>query len=607
MILGCGGGVKEGSDATVEETFAPSSDILVEDALGLDERGIDDTPMPDLQDSPDIESSETPDVNVPDGVTEPDTPVECNCPPAMHCDESGECVLDVCTQAATTCSSPTEQQVCNDEGSDFEIVPCPEQTVCYLGECVPQACSPDDAPVCEDGQLKTCNGSGTDWNLIPCPLGSLCKNGKCAPVQPNVIFIVDTSGSMNWVNWESETLDQCEGDDCAPWTWPECDDSAIPQTRLGQAKKALQAVIDSEPGAAARLALQRFPQQLDLFSMLSEEKSQPSCWGTPLWGLDKSSADNNEVHQTHKMTLESVQGSLVAQTMPVPFGPETEGTGQVVMDWIDFANTFEPTGVPCEVLYDCETPLTGKACVDGACALVDNPELRAMGKTPLGRSLFYAGEVLRLLVVVEGQECGTDEDCGSLHYACVDGKCHDSMRSCRSNIIVLFTDGGESLDQDVEKFFNPQVQAKRLHYGAGCSEDGDCLNDAVCSAGVCQAEIEGLPSKVCHLTNIACTETAECVEYKYSCSGGNSTCSGKCVETGAVFVDPKGQDVLRDANGTPISVTVHVVDASDAPTGNSLIAALGGGQHVPVDFGDIEAVVEGTLPLLDSKDLTACE
>ena len=73
------------------------------------------------------------------------------------------------------------------------------------------------------------------------------------------------------------------------------------------------------------------------------------------------------------------------------------------------------------------------------------------------------------------------------------------------------------------------------------------------------------------------------------------------------YVDSAGQDVLRDATGAPFSVTVHVVDAANAPTGTQLVATLGGGQHAVVDLDDLDGILSVFLPLLDVKANTdAC-
>ena len=67
------------------------------------------------------------------------------------------------------------------------------------------------------------------------------------------------------------------------------------------------------------------------------------------------------------------------------------------------------------------------------------------------------------------------------------------------------------------------------------------------------------------------------------------------------YVDGAGGDRLTDAAGRPVSVQVHVVDASGIEGANRYIAAYGGGEHVSVDLGAASTIVATVLPLLDAK------
>ena len=179
------------------------------------------------------------------------------------------------------------------------------------------------------------------------------------------------------------------------------------------------------------------------------------------------------------------------------------------MEWVDFDEVYDISETECTLSLNCPSE-AGKAwCIGQKCAVLVEPELHATGGTPLGRSLFYAGEILRHLVVAEGRPCSADSDCGSPHYTCVEGACRDPYRACRPNLIVMFTDGGESFDNFPETFFHPQVQAKRLHYGLGCTSDADCLNGAACVSGICELP-EVVPSQVCHLTDVPCSSNLDC-------------------------------------------------------------------------------------------------
>jgi hypothetical protein len=584
--------------AAMSDTLLPGDTSTVGDSLSsLDSQGAVDTASSDTGTGDAEPVADT-------------TPLPCLCPKPQHCTDAGECADDVCAEGTTTCADLVSQKMCNDDGSAFSLSPCPESEACYLGECVATVCSPDDLPTCEDGDVKSCNSLGTAYILTPCPGGKGCQGGACVAIEPNVILIMDTSGSMNWINDQGIMPDECEGADCPPWSWPAaCDDPEEPVTRLGKAKKALQSVVTSEAAKGLRMALQRFPQNQ---SLLLGAKG-PTCGDGGLLGLNTWTADE---HQTHELLADKVLGKSLRTVMPVPFASDGTSNVDELLSWIDFEETFETSEKSCNLLpLGCPGEVGDvKACLDGFCAIQTQPELRATGQTPIGRSLFYAGEILRHRVVVQGRACEADVDCDSPHYACVEGACHDAFRKCRPNVIVVFTDGGESVDTWAEikessaAFFNPRVQAKRLHYGLGCAGDSDCLNGATCVSDVCTSPELTVADKACHLTDVPCDSNAACSDYKYKC-GPAQTCSGECEETGLTFIDTKaGQEVLRDSAGEPIAATVHVVDASKSMTSNSLIAAMGGGQHVSVELENIENLVDAFLPLLDVKvSLGGCQ
>ena len=622
-----------GVDTANAEADAPA-DTLREEGDGVDEPTDTSTTDSSTTDSSAGEADAT-------GVSE-----GCDCQIWEHCDAEGVCVEDLCDQGTTTCAVDAPEaseaiQVCNAEGSAMELVPCAEGEVCHLGVCQTPVCEANATEGCEGGQLKVCNSVGTGWSLIPCPGGSACLEGECVPLQPNVILLMDTSGSMNAVDLSGTLPAECTGDECPPWTWPSCDVVDAPQTRLGKAKKALQAVLASEEAQTCRLALQRFPQKFDLFKLLGQ--SDPTCEGIPLIAFDLFSKDNATVHNIHQITELAPDGSDLAEIMPVPFNAQAASTTSEILRWVDFEHVYENDGEPCQNLNDCSPPITHKACIAGECASSLEPELRAMGKTPLGRALFYAGEIYRHTVVVEGRSCESDTECYSPHYTCVEGACRDPFRSCRPNLIVLFSDGAETLDTDPELFFHARNQAKRLHYGLGCESDADCLNGATCVDWLCTpptpldfpsayqvvpettcylGEVVAndacddavgpdeeccLTRGVCRLTSVPCGNNFACSDYPYPCGGSASTCSGRCEEIDTGFADGVGQDVLRDPEGTPFSVTVHVVDAAGSPTGTSLVAAMGGGQHALVDLDDLDGVLNVFTPLLDVKANTdAC-
>lgn len=600
LILVLGGCSASAGAADAASDLSDVVDVADDSAADSDVRAdaADDASAPsDATDEPsETGAADTAGADVDDDPPEV-APPTCDCQPYEYCDDSEVCVDDVCDQGSVTCDSPTDRRVCADDGSSFEVTPCPGAEICYLGVCEEPTCTPNEVVGCDGGQLEVCNSVGNELLLIPCPGGSACLDGECVDAEPNVILLMDTSGSMNWVNEQGGSLAECEGDGCASWAWPSCDDPVFPQTRLGKAKLALQGVLATEEAKGVRLALQRFPQ---LFSLLGGA-SEPDCAGAPLMGFDLAIFDNGV---NHEVPYESMAGGA-PQIMPVPFSPEAvdpETKHAELLRWIDFEEHYDLNDEECIALTQCEGAAGKKACIGGHCGVLIEPELRALGNTPLGRALFYAGEMFRHVVVVQGRQCVADTDCASPHYSCVDGECHDPLRACRANIVVVLSDGGESVDTWPDDFFHPRVQAKRLHYGLECGTSDDCMNGATCVSGVCEMPDADLPPGVCHLTDVPCEDNGVCfADYKYPC-GPASTCSGECEDLVDEEVDAKGANVLRDPAGQPISVTVHIVDAANQVNGNSLVAALGGGQHVPVNLDDPASLLDVFKPLLDVKD-----
>ena len=158
--------------------------------------------------------------------------------------------------------------------------------------------------------------------------------------------------------------------------------------------------------------------------------------------------------------------------------------------------------------------------------------------------------------------------------------CHDQFGHCRPNVIVAFTDGQETENFYTDDFFHPRVQAKRPHYGLGCEGDDDCAAEATCEEGVCRPP-EGLIDEtqlVCDADDVPCTDNSECGGFR-------------CLPARLDFVDPAGEDHITDVAGNIISLTIHVVDASNVPEANNLVAAYGGGQHFSVDLDDPDEIV----------------
>lgn len=574
--------------ADIPDTLAPPTD---HGAPGDMDPGSADAPI------------DTPtDAAVAEDTPETDGP-GCLCPESQYCQEGGGCAPDVCLQGQSTCGSLDAVHACNEDGSDYAVVACGDDQICYLGACQAPVCSPEDPPFCEDGMRMVCNSLGLAWVPVPCPGGSGCQAGECVPIRPNVIVIVDTSGSMSLLYDQDDTYpSECKGEDwCPPWTFPECDAPDAPLTRIGRTKVALQQIFASEettgsaeaPGKV-RLALQRFPQI---------GTKSPDC---------KHGYYQDKTSMTGDVGAHSATGAWfeknLAQILAVPFSVTGE-TNDVphLVSWVDFEETLATGG---QALCNTNSSCLSNVCVGGACQEHTNPELRGIGATPLGKSLFYAGEYLRRLVLVEGRPCQLDADCGSPHHTCVMGEegaggtCHDPFAACRPSAIVLFTDGVETVHDDPQTFFHPWTQAKRLHYGLGCKIEAHCLNGATCVDERCEPpNAAEIPKKQCNALAVDCTSDAECPAFN---CGMPDPCPGECEVTDVTYIDTQGSNHLKGYDGAAIGVTVHVVDASGFAASNALIALWGGGEHVPVDFDDMDGLVAKLAGLLDVKVEGTC-
>jgi hypothetical protein len=544
----------------VADSAAPEDTTAWEDTT--QEAGDSDSPAP--EDSLSLDSNE-----------------DCDCHETMWCSASG-CVLDVCSQGETTCHDLHTLRMCEVDGSDFLTTPCPAEDVCYLGQCLTPICQPGDPPVCDGITLMMCNSLGLEYVPIPCPGGTGCVDGSCQAIEPNVLLIVDTSGSMSLL---ADTADQypsdCVGADCPVWDFPNCDDPAKPQTRIARVKVAIQQFLGSEAAQSVRLAMMRFPQTGHDF---------PVC-KSGYYGHQFFLSGDEHLHFLELGWFTTQLHEILC----VGFSETPASNLFELAQWIDFKESIESTGQGCEAFFDCDFSL----CMSGSCWTHTDPELRGTGPTPLGKSLFYAGEYLRHFVLNEGKACSIDADCQSPHYTCVSGTCRDPFFDCRPTSIILFTDGIETVFETSDDFFNPRVQAKRLHYGLACESAAECLNGADCVEGVCRFQGEDLIiEKQCNAFAMGCESDADCPDFL---CGLPELCEGLCQSATVNLVDAEGANHLASAEGNPLPITTHVIDASGWTGANKLIATYGGGQHVPVNLADIDNLALELVGLLDTK------
>lgn len=483
----------------------------------------------------------------------------------------GVCVESLCVPNTKDCANNTPRE-CSEDGQKWiEGTPCMDgQEVCVQGQCEEIVCTPGEK-TCDKLQILLCDNYGTGWSHVACPPGSACYTDQCEPITHNVLLIFDTSGSMGGTGPIDIPLIPCVcgAGKCPIMPYPACEDINCPRTRLGLAKKVLNELFETKAFDAVHFAMHRFPQIL-------KAKSANSC--TDLFGIGHYQATGGDFMTGDDGAHVPADGSYFDQNLheilSVPYPSKAaEDTKALAKAWVDGDEQFTTIGTPCQKNIECKPNVCAldTQTGNGECATHTNPELRSTGNTPLGKSLFYAGEYFRKFVVVDGKDCETAEDCGSVNYLCgPNKKCFDPLRKCRRNVVLLFTDGVETPATEPTNFFNPKLQAKRLHYGLGCAFDSDCLNGAKCKTGICQGY--SMPN----------TGIFELIPY---------------IDGGA------GANTLKDRNGQSIPMTIHVVDMSD-PEGNAdnrRIADHGGGNFYPVSDGNPDVLLEAFKSVLNVK------
>ncbi|MGC6417653.1 MAG: EB domain-containing protein [Bradymonadia bacterium] len=464
--------------------------------------------------------------------------------------------------------------------------PCPDGLSRINGECVETQCEPA-SQTCREGNLYVCADDGD--SLEPPMSGGCgdrtCVEGACRPIKHNIMVLFDTSESMNsCVTDENQSYVDCCGGDC-PGEWPICETAERPLSRLGYSKRVLQRFFaDEAVQEAGRFALLTFPQTTIPFNN--------ACYSSIYDFSNKITGDTDQ-HETDRAWFEANRSEVVR----VPFARSwSEDNMNAIQEWIDFEEDLDR-----------------------------NPELRATGLTPLGRSMFYAGEYLRHSVVVEGRECEQDVDCGSQDYVCVDGTCTDPLSHCRLNLLLVFTDGRESTNPLIDQFYNPVVQARRMKFGLKCEDDTQCLAGSSCDNGYCrraQTRLDPCDTDAQCPTDAFC-EDGRCVVPGFLWPTDQGRCAqagNPCVVTANPYpeecagfletcepIDPhywdraQGADVLRGHNGTPISVTTHVINVSDQVNESRLIASHGGGLHFQVNLNDEDVLLRVLTRLADYK------
>lgn len=472
--------------------------------------------------------------------------------------------------------------------------------------------------VCQGAKLATCLGGGDGYSVSSCFPGTACVNGGCKPVGANLIIAFDTSGSMSTDVTNKNGTKNCTSYD----PWPTCEyGTKYPNgcTRIGVSKVVFKQALAKLDDQVSHLALFKFPQTIG-------SSSFQSCDSGAYSGNDTITGDGGE---------QSVNANTA---------------------W--FKNKFgEVLAVPYPAVSGFDSKLAIGKWMNGTESQPNDPELRADGGTPIGKTLFYVGEYLRNKVIVDGKACAVDADCGSVNYLCQNSACVDPARSCRDTVVVLFTDGGESSSNT---YFGPWVQAKRLSTGLGCVTDADCVGGATCQqvlqcsktgAGWTGSK-ESVDDKPCAVASDCgaggvcashqqCQAKADPTGLPWFCSEGAAPCdplvSAHCSSTdlqkpckldatsalycpGYCVRDPRpgitaiataaSNNALRSPDGKVFGVRLYIVDigsTSDADISNSWRLAMSGGGHLlGVDAGDPAAFLGVLDKAFDWKNKKVC-
>jgi len=523
---------------------------------------------------PDGATSELPD-GLPDAATDTGgglvfcdpSAVETGCAPGLFCETTAYVCVE-CVGRRSRCGADGVREVCEPPvatgvgqltGGFFEPDPCGAGEACLAqgitAGCAPIICEPHDS-YCVDSRVLACNATGTAEELITCQPGRACYEGACEFIRHNVLLIFDTSGSMyDYIDPEyggNPSNCQSRGTPCLQ-PFPACDDPEDPLILITLAKNVFAESIRTAIGGFSQFALQRFPQR-------EAGSNAPNCllgWYTVSDPPNITGDDDAWATEAGGWFDQNMREAIV---VPFPVRANRDNQAEILM-WLDHVEALGATDTPCQTHADCDGGRCGVVDGDKRCFHHTQEELRVGGRTPLGKSLFYAGEYFRRFVAVDGKPCTRNAECGSAGYVCRNERCVDPYRHCRDNFIILFTDGEETEYQSEGSFFNPVVQAKRLAHGLDCASDEDCRGGATCKC-----------------------VGAECTRRVCDVPGWS-------VPGVPPSFDSGGYGALSATDGAPLSVRTTVLTFSQrvhgpGPITNARIAAAGGGAHLDIGADD---------------------
>ena len=506
-----------------------------------------------------------------------------------RCGAGGICRPAACVPGETRCDGSGIQR-CGHTRSFSATEPCPAGQTCAGGSCVPYVCTPG-SETCDQLQVRRCDAGGSGSTLHPCPPGSYCPDGldSCVPVRHRLLILFDTSGSMDQYPGADVWVEDCREENLpCPDPWPVCETAEKPLSVLSLSKVVFtEALSKPEVAARADMALMRDPQVL-----VDEPYGRRGYLSRPDGQTHKMTGDDDSPQPPSQP--DGWFRRHLHQVLAVPFSGDDDSEDEI-LTWMDFKETLESTHDKCSRDSQCDTGFCASGASGKVCHIHGNPELRAVGMTPIGRTLSYAGSYFQQLVLQDGHACANDGGCSSPGYACSDDHlCVDPIAHCRKNVILLFSDGWESVDKDPRSFFHPWTQARRFAYGLRCKTADDCLGGARCEMGICRVPGIEADLKICSESGDQCERDNDCPD------------NGRCAHPVDIDPDTFGEDRLEDALGRPIRLQIHAIDVDVEQSGNKWIARLGGGQHFTVQSTDPENFLATLLLATDIKAEMPC-
>lgn len=108
------------------------------------------------------------------------------CPSGEYC-ENGECTSAKCIPGERQCTSDGKLQICNATTKKFDTFNCPPNTYCLNNVCINVICTKGETRCSGDGRLQTCNEKGTGFVTTDCPKNQICDLNGCKEIicKPN--------------------------------------------------------------------------------------------------------------------------------------------------------------------------------------------------------------------------------------------------------------------------------------------------------------------------------------------------------------------------------------------------------------------------------------